>query len=214
MVAVTVDEGVTDNRRARISGAQHGRRVDEFDALHPLGGPRVYGTVAEGLASRECALLQAIEGSRDALGYVLVRVRNVLDDRHLRAGTAQLLEGGDVPLLQGLLAGFLAQALPVFHDPVDGEAARHDEVRALPLRDAPQRTLPPFVALAVLPAQRDVVAGHISGRAGALGETDQPPVALFGEFVEGDRKSTRLNSSHANISYAVFCLHKNTTSPA
>src|SRR3712207_7125603 len=29
-----------------------------------------------------------------------------------------------------------------------------------------------------------------------------------------DRKSTRLNSSHANISYAVFCLKKNTiTSP-
>src|SRR3712207_8093807 len=30
----------------------------------------------------------------------------------------------------------------------------------------------------------------------------------------GDRKSTRLNSSHANISYAVFCLkkkHKNST---
>src|SRR3712207_8904748 len=27
-----------------------------------------------------------------------------------------------------------------------------------------------------------------------------------------DRKSTRLNSSHANISYAVFCLKKKTTS--
>src|SRR5258707_8703800 len=26
--------------------------------------------------------------------------------------------------------------------------------------------------------------------------------------IEGDRKSTRLNSSHANISYAVFCLKK------
>src|SRR3712207_8347909 len=26
---------------------------------------------------------------------------------------------------------------------------------------------------------------------------------------DGDRKSTRLNSSHANISYAVFCLKKN-----
>src|SRR3712207_6852657 len=26
--------------------------------------------------------------------------------------------------------------------------------------------------------------------------------------VGGDRKSTRLNSSHANISYAVFCLKK------
>src|SRR3712207_8298163 len=27
-------------------------------------------------------------------------------------------------------------------------------------------------------------------------------------FVKEDRKSTRLNSSHANISYAVFCLKK------
>src|SRR3712207_9177553 len=28
------------------------------------------------------------------------------------------------------------------------------------------------------------------------------------ESVDEDRKSTRLNSSHANISYAVFCLKK------
>src|SRR3712207_8931864 len=28
------------------------------------------------------------------------------------------------------------------------------------------------------------------------------------DAVVGDRKSTRLNSSHANISYAVFCLKK------
>src|SRR3712207_8769876 len=33
---------------------------------------------------------------------------------------------------------------------------------------------------------------------------------LEGKFVELDRKSTRLNSSHANISYAVFCLKKKT----
>src|SRR3712207_7595199 len=31
--------------------------------------------------------------------------------------------------------------------------------------------------------------------------------AGFDELIE-DRKSTRLNSSHANISYAVFCLKK------
>src|SRR3712207_7697718 len=30
---------------------------------------------------------------------------------------------------------------------------------------------------------------------------------LLGDLL-GDRKSTRLNSSHANISYAVFCLKK------
>src|SRR3712207_8369584 len=28
------------------------------------------------------------------------------------------------------------------------------------------------------------------------------------DFLNTDRKSTRLNSSHANISYAVFCLKK------
>src|SRR3712207_7379572 len=36
-------------------------------------------------------------------------------------------------------------------------------------------------------------------------------VEVFAEvdrFHGGDRKSTRLNSSHANISYAVFCLKK------
>src|SRR5256885_12729563 len=30
---------------------------------------------------------------------------------------------------------------------------------------------------------------------------------------EGDRKSTRLNSSHLVISYAVFCLKKKNTTP-
>src|SRR3712207_8361799 len=31
------------------------------------------------------------------------------------------------------------------------------------------------------------------------------------EYQRRDRKSTRLNSSHANISYAVFCLKKKKT---
>src|SRR5690349_24245097 len=37
-----------------------------------------------------------------------------------------------------------------------------------------------------------------------------PPMNLTEEVVveEGDRKSTRLNSSHVEISYAVFCLKK------
>src|SRR3712207_8291824 len=42
----------------------------------------------------------------------------------------------------------------------------------------------------------------------------EPPVGQLDDLrqlahrVEEDRKSTRLNSSHANISYAVFCLKK------
>src|SRR3712207_8860753 len=48
------------------------------------------------------------------------------------------------------------------------------------------------------------------GRPGAVGQ-DQALVAAVVGLAHGrvqDRKSTRLNSSHANISYAVFCLKK------
>src|SRR3712207_8258313 len=38
-----------------------------------------------------------------------------------------------------------------------------------------------------------------------------PPRAAPPETHRTDRKSTRLNSSHANISYAVFCLKKKKT---
>src|SRR3712207_8816291 len=42
------------------------------------------------------------------------------------------------------------------------------------------------------------------------GEVDVPQVGdqALGLGLGQDRKSTRLNSSHANISYAVFCLKK------
>src|SRR3712207_8165979 len=48
--------------------------------------------------------------------------------------------------------------------------------------------------------------------AGAV-QLDRPHPESFLEDLRGarpdaDRKSTRLNSSHANISYAVFCLKK------
>src|SRR3712207_8267535 len=38
-----------------------------------------------------------------------------------------------------------------------------------------------------------------------------PRVRFTSKYRLRDRKSTRLNSSHANISYAVFCLKKKTT---
>src|SRR3712207_9001408 len=58
------------------------------------------------------------------------------------------------------------------------------------------------------PARREV---------GALDVLHQPPhvdarvVDVGDRRVDRDRKSTRLNSSHANISYAVFCLKKKKT---
>src|SRR3712207_7050401 len=39
---------------------------------------------------------------------------------------------------------------------------------------------------------------------------DGVAMAMIVVWTGADRKSTRLNSSHANISYAVFCLKKKT----
>src|SRR5690606_41250951 len=38
--------------------------------------------------------------------------------------------------------------------------------------------------------------------------TQRPPARRFASLLGRDRKSTRLNSSHVKISYAVFCLKK------
>src|SRR3712207_7610750 len=51
------------------------------------------------------------------------------------------------------------------------------------------------------------VAGVVQSLAGEVG--DQVPIGSVLVTIETeDRKSTRLNSIHANISYAVFCLTK------
>src|SRR3712207_6847742 len=41
-----------------------------------------------------------------------------------------------------------------------------------------------------------------------LSAVQVPPISFPPHGQKLDRKSTRLNSSHANISYAVFCLKK------
>src|SRR5256885_6512209 len=43
-----------------------------------------------------------------------------------------------------------------------------------------------------------------------LGHRDRDPLVERNPILFGDRKSTRLNSSHLVISYAVFCLKKKT----
>src|SRR3712207_7240623 len=54
--------------------------------------------------------------------------------------------------------------------------------------------------------QGALAAGLLGGGSRFLGVTED-----CGRFLHEDRKSTRLNSSHANISYAVFCLKKKKT---
>src|SRR2546430_11796152 len=66
-------------------------------------------------------------------------------------------------------------------------------------------SLPP-VRLAREDVVGDQVAHHLEGAA-----ADGEHARVAHHALERDRKSTRLNSSHSQISYAVFCLKKKKT---
>src|SRR3712207_7803599 len=72
----------------------------------------------------------------------------------------------------------------------------------LMIRRPPRSTLFPYTTLF---RSAGAVGALDGGRVRRAGAATRRPVAGVGG---GDRKSTRLNSSHANISYAVFCLKK------
>src|SRR5690625_6536411 len=60
----------------------------------------------------------------------------------------------------------------------------------------------PETARLMYEAEQEGVDGAVLGCAG------DPGLSAYRELTKEDRKSTRLNSSHVAISYAVFCLKK------
>src|SRR3712207_8956534 len=94
------------------------------------------------------------------------------------------------------------------------------------IRRPPRSTLFPYTTLFRSTVHDEVVQRHVVS---AESPSPHPALLRLAEYAQvvhagvtaaltveandeslEDRKSTRLNSSHANISYAVFCLKKNT----
>src|SRR3712207_9200512 len=87
------------------------------------------------------------------------------------------------------------------------------------IRRPPRSTLFPYTTLfrsdraaapadVLLLAELLVAHGRRRARRGVGGARGHADGHRAGGPLRRDRKSTRLNSSHANISYAVFCLKK------
>src|SRR3712207_7540360 len=84
------------------------------------------------------------------------------------------------------------------------------------IRRPPRTTLFPYTTL--FRSLGEVAAHHLGDppdgqrnevpRVGPAAVRGRGQVGRVGLHQDPDRKSTRLNSSHANISYAVFCLKK------
>src|SRR2546422_5295214 len=85
------------------------------------------------------------------------------------------------------------------------------------IRRPPRSTLFPYTTLfrshcsarIAYSQPRPILLGHTSALATPLSPTlNTSPCSSKDEITRRDRKSTRLNSSHGYISYAVFCLKK------
>src|SRR5690606_41428409 len=101
------------------------------------------------------------------------------------------------PTPTGLYPLSLHDALPICRAP-EGHVVAEDDVIEIDARQASIR-----------------VAGDADMGATAIGFTEQRPFnhehsihpdVVLSWIDDADRKSTRLNSSHVKISYAVFCL--------
>src|SRR3712207_7782993 len=79
------------------------------------------------------------------------------------------------------------------------------------IRRPPRSTLFPYTTLfrsAIALVRDQLQAGTDRGAPLREVRVDPPHWEAAPVILPTDRKSTRLNSSHANISYAVFCLKK------
>src|SRR5438445_4881236 len=120
-----------------------------------------------------------------------------------RAFLAIVLTVGFYALALALMAGLI---WVIFQPNVPGRALAFClfgiAAIAISIIPWPRRFIPPGPLLN--PAGQPRLFAELQTVARAVGEEMPAEVYISPE----DRKSTRLNSSHANISYAVFCLKK------
>src|SRR5947209_9120706 len=78
----------------------------------------------------------------------------------------------------------------------------------LMIRRPPRSTLFPYTTFFRSKGAPVSIGNRIHEKSDGPLPSVENPAPLMRRSVPSDRKSTRLNSSHANISYAVFCLKK------
>src|SRR3712207_4148283 len=177
------------------------------------GKPIVYASTGEKLGDFEKfhpdRMAQRILGMGDVLSFIEKAERQVDEDdaaaleKKLRKGQftfedfldqmKMMRRMGPLSSLLGMIPGLGAQLRGVKID--DREL---DRIEAIVLSMTPEERRRP-----------ELIKGSRRARiAKGSGTSVQQVNGLVKQFGQIDRKSTRLNSSHANISYAVFCLKK------
>src|SRR5690606_40079911 len=193
---------------------------------------------ARALAQSPVPVVAALNGHAPAGGCVLARCGDYrgLAQGDYRIGLNETQVGlvapeGSQRLMRRVVGPHRAERLLVGGEMVDAERAQAiglvDELA--PIDEVPQRARAWLSQLLALPP-RPMLATRAIARVDVV-DALRPELLELDRFVAGwndpdtqsalrallariDRKSTRLNSSHVKISYAVFCLKKKTCSIA
>src|SRR3989449_10754417 len=120
-------------------------------------------------------------------------------------GLTELLShlAGDVDVAMMLATGALRVVLVTTHIPLKDVAAQLTTDRVVRCGRITERALRDWWGIAA-PRLAVCALNPHAGESGLFGDEDERVLAPAAR----DRKSTRLNSSHGYISYAVFCLKK------
>src|SRR2546427_8110030 len=199
----------------------HPRRADDRSRALGAVPPRSWSEAGQG-ARRQARLGSSRCATRQLRDVLRERLRGELDP--FREGQVRVEGRGDVLDRQPELdhERWLGDHLTglggedVRADDLLGTGIRHqlDESPRVPRRERPRHVLERELGDERLdPLSARLVLSKADGRDGRIGEGHLRQCReIVAALVPGqgvlDRKSTRLNSSHSQISYAVFCLKK------
>src|SRR3712207_2788131 len=214
---------VTDVRLPGMNGLELLRRLVELDPDLPVILITGHGDIPMAVQAMREGAYDFFEKPYppdrliDSVRRAAEKRRLVLENRTLRAELAHHQE--DDPLLLGrspameklrqTLAGLAEIDVDVL---MIGETGSGKESAAMAVHRWSRRQGGRFVALNCSTLPEAAAEGELCGHeGGASAGGTRRRVGRVEQADGGDRKSTRLNSSHANISYAVFCLKKKNT---
>src|SRR5262245_10143192 len=145
-----------------------------------------------------------------SMGATILNMQLTAADYGGKAGCNDYLVLCNPTVVEGVHAGFLEAGVDVLEtDTFGGSKIKLDEYG---LGDQTYELNRAAAELARRVAKHYSTPSHPRFVAGSIGPTGLLPASedpLLGQHrFQEDRKSTRLNSSHLGISYAVFCLKK------
>src|SRR5262245_54248465 len=167
-----------------------------------MGLGREGGSMAQTSEARPSGLVKSQLDLASGLFLLGLAVLGLAGGFNLPTGTLSGIGSGLMPRVVSLLVGAFGLLLVVQAFVFEGDRLERWHLRG------PVFILGAVLLFALLIRGSTLSFGSFTIKVPALGLIIAGPLSMIISAYAEDRKSTRLNSSHLGISYAVFCLKK------